>query len=418
MINKILSQEIETLQVLNSIIFCDNCELLTEYENILNYDLDLFPNYANYIKWLKEFWIIWITSIKNKYFSDENIAREKYWDVGGQTLAEFNRSKLVKHLSNCLGLLKEMIYNQRAEALRPLSEEKNKKLQERSNSKRLGTENDLQDYTAEQNITDTRDGKNNKIIEQYKTGYKELDHLIRVKPWQVNVIGGATGIGKTAFSLNLLLKYINNDLNTWYFSFEMWKEELLKRIYSISTWISLEQIDKPQERGTETREILEKTKDYYIDLQERNVINFSYNPDIQEVKATIKKRAKMNNTKIFFIDHIGLLEGEKKKERYLEVGQNAEELKRLAEELQVTIFIVTQLNRKQQEGFRDPELYNISESTKIEQIASIAILLDRDKENEPDLLKVFIKKNRNGANWEFTLKYIPVCFQVNDLESN
>ena len=418
MINKILSQEIETLQVLNSIICCDNCELLTEYENILNYDLDLFPNYANYIKWLKEFWIIWITSIKNKYFSDENIAREKYWDVGGQTLAEFNRSKLVKHLSNCLGLLKEMIYNQRAEALRPLSEEKNKKLQERSNSKRLGTENDLQDYTAEQNITDTRDGKNNKIIEQYKTGYKELDHLIRVKPWQVNVIGGATGIGKTAFSLNLLLKYINNDLNTWYFSFEMWKEELLKRIYSISTWISLEQIDKPQERGTETREILEKTKDYYIDLQERNVINFSYNPDIQEVKATIKKRAKMNNTKIFFIDHIGLLEGEKKKERYLEVGQNAEELKRLAEELQVTIFIVTQLNRKQQEGFRDPELYNISESTKIEQIASIAILLDRDKENEPDLLKVFIKKNRNGANWEFTLKYIPVCFQVNDLESN
>ena len=418
MINKILSQEIETLQVLNSIIICDDCELLTEYENILNYDLDLFPNYANYIKWLKEFWIIWITNIKNKYFSDENIAREKYWDVGGQTLAEVNRSKLVKHLSNCLGLLKEMIYNQRAEALRPLSEEKNKKLQERSNSKRLGTENDLQDYTAEQNITDTRDGKNNKIIEQYKTGYKELDHLIRVKPWQVNVIGGATGIGKTAFSLNLLLKYINNDLNTWYFSFEMWKEELLKRIYSISTWISLEQIDKPQERGTETREILEKTKDYYIDLQERNVINFSYNPDIQEVKATIKKRAKMNNTKIFFIDHIGLLEGEKKKERYLEVGQNAEELKRLAEELQVTIFIVTQLNRKQQEGFRDPELYNISESTKIEQIASIAILLDRDKENEPDLLKVFIKKNRNGANWEFTLKYIPVCFQVNDLESN
>jgi len=418
MINKILSQEIETLQVLNSIIYCDDCELLTEYENILNYDLDLFPNYANYIKWLKEFWIIWITNIKNKYFSDENIARENYWDVGGQTLAEVNRSKLVKHLSNCLGLLKEMIYNQRAEALRPLSEEKNKKLQERSNSKRLGTENDLQDYTAEQNITDTRDGKNNKIIEQYKTGYKELDHLIRVKPWQVNVIGGATGIGKTAFSLNLLLKYINNDLNTWYFSFEMWKEELLKRIYSISTWISLEQIDKPQERGTETREILEKTKDYYIDLQERNVINFSYNPDIQEVKATIKKRAKMNNTKIFFIDHIGLLEGEKKKERYLEVGQNAEELKRLAEELQVTIFIVTQLNRKQQEGFRDPELYNISESTKIEQIASIAILLDRDKENEPDLLKVFIKKNRNGANWEFTLKYIPVCFQVNDLESN
>ena len=418
MINKILSQEIETLQVLNSIIYCDDCELLTEYENILNYDLDLFPNYANYIKWLKEFWIIWITNIKNKYFSDENIAREKYWDVGGQTLAEVNRSKLVKHLSNCLGLLKEMIYNQRAEDLRPLSEEKNKKLQERSNSKRLGTENDLQDYTAEQNITDTRDGKNNKIIEQYKTGYKELDHLIRVKPWQVNVIGGATGIGKTAFSLNLLLKYINNDLNTWYFSFEMWKEELLKRIYSISTWISLEQIDKPQERGTETREILEKTKDYYIDLQERNVINFSYNPDIQEVKATIKKRAKMNNTKIFFIDHIGLLEGEKKKERYLEVGQNAEELKRLAEELQVTIFIVTQLNRKQQEGFRDPELYNISESTKIEQIASIAILLDRDKENEPDLLKVFIKKNRNGANWEFTLKYIPVCFQVNDLESN
>ena len=75
-----------------------------------------------------------------------------------------------------------MIYNQRAEDLRPLSEEKNKKLQERSNSKRLGTENDLQDYTAEQNITDTRDGKNNKIIEQYKTGYKELDHLIRVKP--------------------------------------------------------------------------------------------------------------------------------------------------------------------------------------------------------------------------------------------
>ena len=50
MINKILSQEIETLQVLNSIIYCDDCELLTEYENILNYDLDLFPNYANYIK--------------------------------------------------------------------------------------------------------------------------------------------------------------------------------------------------------------------------------------------------------------------------------------------------------------------------------------------------------------------------------
>jgi len=126
----------------------------------------------------------------------------------------------------------------------------------------------------------------------------------------------------------------------------------------------------------------------------------------------------MNNTKIFFIDHIGLLAGKGKKERYLEVGQNAEELKRLAEELQVTIFIITQLNRKQQETYRDPELFNISESAKIEQIASIAILLDRDKENDPDLLKVFVKKNRDGANGEFTLKYIPPCFQVNDLESN
>ena len=416
----ILRQEIVVLQALNSIINNDNWLLLTEYENILNYDLDLFKNYANYIKWLKEFGRSNPNfNIKNTYFLDETKGAGAYfYEANDIDINLMDRTKAVQYLSNSLKVLKEMVYKQKAEALHPLSEEKNKELLERSNSKRLGTENDLQDYTAEQNITDTRDGKNLEIIEQYKTGYKELDHLIRVKPWQVNVIGAGTGTGKTTFSLNLLTKYINNNLNSGYFSFEMWKEELLKRIYSIHTWIDLGQIEQPQERGTEKREILEKTKDYYIDLQERNVINFSYNPDIQEVKTTIKKRAKMNNTKIFFIDHIGLLAGKNKKERYLEVGQNAEELKRLAEELQVTIFIITQLNRKQQESFRDPELFNISESAKIEQIASIVMLLDRDNENDPDLLKVFIKKNRNGANWEFTLKFIPTCFQIENLESN
>lgn len=96
-----------------------------------------------------------------------------------------------------------------------------------------------------------------------------------------------------------------------------------------------------------------------------------------------------------YIDYLQIFEI-KGDNRNLEIGKITRTLKKLAKDLQISIILLSQLNRSlETRGDQDPKLSDLRDSGSIEQDADIVLMLGRDLEYEPETMKVFIRKNRN-----------------------
>jgi dnaB helicase len=84
--------------------------------------------------------------------------------------------------------------------------------------------------------------------------------------------------------------------------------------------------------------------------------------------------------------------------RNLEIGKITRTLKKLAKDLQISIILLSQLNRAvETRALQEPKLSDLRDSGSIEQDADIVLMLDRDLEYYPETMKVYIRKNRNGS---------------------
>src|SRR5690606_23355819 len=89
-----------------------------------------------------------------------------------------------------------------------------------------------------------------------------------------------------------------------------------------------------------------------------------------------------------------------------EVSEFSRALKLLAKELQIPVVALSQLNRESagRKG-GDPKISDLRESGSLEQDADVVLLLHRDTERKPDVLKVIVAKNRHGRPGDFTLAW-------------
>ena len=111
-----------------------------------------------------------------------------------------------------------------------------------------------------------------------------------------------------------------------------------------------------------------------------------------------------------YIDYLQLLSlWNAESNRTLEIGAFTRQLKLLAKELWITIFIGSQLNRWVESRFdKRPLLSDLRASWSIEQDADIVFLMYREAYYEPDLnewdakkLEINIAKHRNWSSEKF-----------------
>ncbi|MBQ6661679.1 MAG: replicative DNA helicase [Lachnospiraceae bacterium] len=258
------------------------------------------------------------------------------------------------------------------------------------------------------------------------TGFFDLDYKTAgLQPSDLILIAARPSMGKTAFALNLAENIaVRHKVPTAIFSLEMSRVQLVNRIISLDSGVSLQKIrtgnmeDKDwNELGVSSRRI-GLAPLYIDDTQEITV---------QELRSKCRELKLKYDIQLVMIDYLQLMEskGSRRNEsRQSEVSEISRSLKALARELNCPVIALAQLSRQpESRDDKRPILSDLRESGAIEQDADVVMFLYRDeyyykeKSKEPGITEVIIGKQRNGSTGTIKLAWIGEQTKFGNLSS-
>lgn len=232
--------------------------------------------------------------------------------------------------------------------------------------------------------------------------YKQLDKVLAGGFYggMLFTLGARPGIGKTAYSVNLAAKMLeeNPGLHVDYFTLEMTKREMLYRFVSRDTGVPSTKL-RADANGLKPmlKQIVEQSSKK---MEQLNLSVYDQTKTLSQIANVIRRHASAakKNQYVAFVDYIGLITVPGFKERYLQVGEITRQLKVMANEYDVPIVALTQLNREiESRQDKVPQLSDIRESGSVEQDSNVvAFLSKRQDVNGADIRDLSIKKNREG----------------------
>ena len=250
------------------------------------------------------------------------------------------------------------------------------------------------------------------------TGFERLDKVLGgLVEGTLVTIGGRTGMGKTAFAFNLLRNLsIEKKISTLYISLESTEQlctnmliactlnikyrGLLSSQLVVEEW---EKIDKELSRIANAPVYLDTKSTYTID----------------DICKTVEESVQEHQVKVVFIDYLQLIFAKTgfTENRYLELNYITRRLKALAKEFNITIVLLSQLNRNAEDEKRHdhrPVLTDLRDSGTICDDSDVVCFVHRpeyyhiyqdDKGNDMhNVALIIVAKNRLGYTGD-TLLY-------------
>lgn len=230
-----------------------------------------------------------------------------------------------------------------------------------------------------------------------ETGIKSLDYFVKLRAGDFVGIGGRPSTGKTAFALQLMLS-VSRKYNTVFFSLETGNENIFERIVSNYASADYNSI----QRGGMSQEEIEQIRNACagnIENLKFSVIEASGYTVEQVQSISLQKKAE-----IIFIDYLQLLRSTNGKSLYEQVTNISKDLHTFAQRYKVTVFALVQLNRASMNNA--PDMKDIKESGQIEQDLDCLMLLSTPDEEEENIKRLKIAKNKKGVcgTLEFVFK--------------
>jgi replicative DNA helicase len=251
--------------------------------------------------------------------------------------------------------------------------------------------------------------KNPRELIGLPTGFKKLDRALNgLRPGTLTVIGARTGVGKTAFALNLARAAIKADHKMMFFSMEMNADDIFIRMLAAEAKVPANDIETGQVVDGDWSKLTLASNRLG---DKRSIIDCRSGLSSWQIWSAVQR----NRPEIIFVDYVGLMATEKQNQRYLELGKITSSLKGLSMEMNIPVVILSQLNRRtaqtsEEDNIR-PTLADLRESGNIEQDADVVILLHRNMLSEEietaEKTWAFIAKNRRGSTGA-----IPFRFQM------
>lgn len=213
---------------------------------------------------------------------------------------------------------------------------------------------------------------------------------------QMVVVAARPSVGKTTFSMNVAHHASYKGKSILFFSLEMSKDQLGKKLAAIDQGVNLSKFADRRDND-EDRRLLQKG------LENISELPIWVDDDPAQTISQIRAQAKTMNRKhgidAIFIDYLGLMEPEDKRDvREQQVAQISKACKRLAKELDLVVFLICQLNRDSAKAGGPPALHNLRESGQIEQDADIVVMLHREMKagGDTETTDIIVNKNRFG----------------------
>lgn len=245
-------------------------------------------------------------------------------------------------------------------------------------------------------------------------GFADLDALTGgMHPGQMIIIAGRPGMGKSTAGLDIARHAaIERGLGTAFFSLEMSRNELMKRIISAEGRVALHHM---QNKGgmtdgdwTQTARAVAKISDKPLYLDDSSDLTMT------SIRTKARQMAAETDLKLIVIDYMQLLKtggGQRFESRQQEVSEISRSTKLLAKELGIPVIALCQLNRgPEQRTDKKPVAADLRESGALEQDADMIILLHREDAYEKESPRAgeadwHVAKNRSGPTATITTAF-------------
>ena len=259
--------------------------------------------------------------------------------------------------------------------------------------------------------------------EQYSgipTGLSDLDKALNggFHRSDLIIVGACPAMGKTSFALNVARNIAMKGKKVLFFSLELSKEQLARRVISTESQISSIELMTEKVNQAE-RERLELT------LQ--NLANYElYFDDTANITVSeIKARAlRMKDVDCIVIDYLQLMLCKKRSNGFAEITR---ELKVMAKELNIPVVVCSQLSRNvtNNNGDHRSKLTDLRKSGVTEQDADVVLMLNRedyyvnnaDEDDHTNIAEIIVAKNRHGSTETVKVAWNPEFTMFSNIES-
>jgi replicative DNA helicase len=244
------------------------------------------------------------------------------------------------------------------------------------------------------------------------TGFASIDkRLLGLQPGQLILIAARPGMGKTALALNWAVAAAKQtNMAVAVFSYEMMYAELSMRLLASEACVDARKLKTKEFNEMDLRSIstaVQKLSNLKL------YINDSGSTNLMDIRSYCRKLKAEQGLAMIIVDYLQIMPMHvKKQNREQEIAELSRGFKMLANELEIPIVALSQLNRTAASRTdRRPQLQDLRESGSLEQDANIVCLIHREDYYDPETPKkgvaeIIIAKNRNGEPGSVDLSWI------------
>ncbi len=268
--------------------------------------------------------------------------------------------------------------------------------------------------------------KKGSTVTGVETGFTRLDAMTAgFQKSDLILIAARPSMGKTALALNIAeYAAFRKNKRVMIFSLEMSKEQLVKRLVSMESYVDASRIRVGDIRDSEWKDVIAGAT---IIGRSNLSIDDTASISVAEMRTKCRRQMMEGGLDMILVDYLQLMSSSitrKDAGRQQEISDISRSLKNLARELNVPVIALSQLSRAvEQRQDKKPMLSDLRESGAIEQDADLVMFIYRDDYYHPDteernVAEIIVAKQRNGSVGSLKLNWTPEYTKFMNMDYN
>jgi replicative DNA helicase len=233
-------------------------------------------------------------------------------------------------------------------------------------------------------------------------GLPRFDELLGgLYPTQLTVLAARPSIGKSALGFQVALNAAKRGKRIAFISCEMSELELGQRLLAIETLIPLARICSGQLTAYERQTVANARTTIKRFLSR---VRIESQPTVAEIRSRCRIAQSTGGLDLLVIDYLSKLRSTNPRhDKYQRTTEVIEDLKGLAQELNIPVLCLCQLNREAGKSDDPPKLEHLRDSGAIEQEANNVLFIHR-RRGEAET-SIIVAKQRQGAIGSFNIHF-------------